>query len=143
MFNSLWPHGLQPTRLLCLWGYSRQEYWSGLPWPPPGDLPSPGIKPSSPTLKADSLPTEPQGNPFPHIHSITHEDLLITSSWVIQAEPLNQKNFLKIGYLGIWKWSSYHSLPLERVSHQMDMIRQLQINKQINDRNRHTSELTL
>ena len=37
-------------RLLCLWGFSRQEYWSGLPCPPPGDLPNPGIEPRSPTL---------------------------------------------------------------------------------------------
>ena len=39
-------------------GFSRQEYWSGLPFPSPGDLPNPGIKPGSPPLKADSLPTE-------------------------------------------------------------------------------------
>jgi len=37
-------------------GFSRQEYWSGLPFPSPGDLPHPGIKPRSPTLQADSLP---------------------------------------------------------------------------------------
>ena len=48
-----------PTRLLCPWGFSRQEYWSGLPCPPPGDLTSPGIKPRSSTLQADSLPSEP------------------------------------------------------------------------------------
>ena len=36
-------------------GFSRQEHWSGLPCPPPGDLPNPGIKPRSPTLLADSL----------------------------------------------------------------------------------------
>ena len=40
-------------------GFSRQEYWSGLPFPSPGDLPNPGIKPGSPTLQADSLPSEP------------------------------------------------------------------------------------
>ena len=39
-------------------GFSRQEYWSGLPFPSPGDLPSPGIEPRSPALQADSLPTE-------------------------------------------------------------------------------------
>ena len=39
--------------------FSRQEYWSGLPCPPPGDLPDPGIKPQSPALQADSLPPEP------------------------------------------------------------------------------------
>ena len=45
--NSLHAHGLEPTRLLCPWGFSRQEYWSGLPCPPPGDLLNPGIKPMS------------------------------------------------------------------------------------------------
>ena len=38
--------------------FSRQEYWSGLPFPSPGDLPNPGIKPRSPALQADSFPTE-------------------------------------------------------------------------------------
>ena len=39
------PHGLWPARLLCPWGFSRQEYWSGLPFPSPGNLPNPGIEP--------------------------------------------------------------------------------------------------
>ena len=39
-------------------GFSRQEYWSGLPFPSPGDLPNPGIEPGSPALQADSLPSE-------------------------------------------------------------------------------------
>ena len=43
MSNSLWPHGLYPTRLICPWGFSRQEYWSGLPFPSPGDLSNPGV----------------------------------------------------------------------------------------------------
>ena len=45
-------------------GFSRQEYWSGLPFPSPGDLPNLGIEPSSPALQADSLPTELQGKPY-------------------------------------------------------------------------------
>ena len=44
-------------------GFSRQEYWSGLPCPPPGDLPNPGTEPRSPGLQADSLPSEPPGKP--------------------------------------------------------------------------------
>ena len=44
-------------------GFSRQEYWSGLPFPSPGDLPDPGIKPRSPTLQADALISEPPGKP--------------------------------------------------------------------------------
>ena len=42
-------------------GFSRQEYWSGLPFPPPGDIPDPGIEPTCLTLQADSLPSEPPG----------------------------------------------------------------------------------
>ena len=42
-------------------GFSRQEYWSGLPCPSPGDLPDPGIKPRSSALQADSLLSEPPG----------------------------------------------------------------------------------
>ena len=43
-------------------GFSRQEYWSGLPFPSPEDVPDPGIEPGSPALQADSLPSEPQGS---------------------------------------------------------------------------------
>ena len=44
-------------------GFCRQEYWSGLLFPSPGDLPDPGIEPGSPTLQADSLPSAPPGKP--------------------------------------------------------------------------------
>ena len=47
-------------------GFPRQEYWSGLPCPPPGGLPHPGIKPRSPALQTSSLPTEPLGKPSFH-----------------------------------------------------------------------------
>ena len=43
--------------------FSRQGYWSGLPFPSPGDLPNPGIEPRFPALQADSLPFEPPGKP--------------------------------------------------------------------------------
>ena len=45
-------------------GFSRQEYWSRLPFPSPGDLPGPGIEPRSPALQADALPSEPPGKPI-------------------------------------------------------------------------------
>ena len=45
-------------------GFSKQECWSGLPLPFPGDLPDPGIQPGSPTLQADALPSEPLGHPI-------------------------------------------------------------------------------
>ena len=57
------PHGLWANRLLCPWRFSGQDYQSGLPYPPPGDLPNPGIEPRSPALQVDSLPTEPPVKP--------------------------------------------------------------------------------
>ena len=45
-------------------GFSRQEYWSGQPFPSPGDLPNPGMEPCSPALQVDSLPSEPPGKPL-------------------------------------------------------------------------------
>ena len=45
-------------------GFPRREYWSGLPFPSPGELPDPGIKPGSPELQADSLPIEQWGKPI-------------------------------------------------------------------------------
>ena len=59
MSHYLWPHGL----FVSPWGFSRHEYWSGLPCHPPGGLPNPGIKTRSPTLQADCLPSEPPGKP--------------------------------------------------------------------------------
>ena len=61
--DSLRYHGLQPARLVYPWGFSSQEYWSGLPCPPSGHLPNPGIEPRSPTLQVDSLPSEPPRKP--------------------------------------------------------------------------------
>ena len=57
--DSLRPH----ARLLCPWGFSRQEYWNGLPWPPPGNLPNLGIRSRSPALQADSFSSEPPWKP--------------------------------------------------------------------------------
>ena len=65
--DSLQSHWLQPAMLLCPLGFSRQESWSRLPCPSPGDLPSPGIKPRSPALQVNSLPSEKPEKPFyPH-----------------------------------------------------------------------------
>ena len=52
-------------------GFSRQEYWSGLPFPSPGDLPDPVIKPRPPALHADSLPFELPGKPFTKVYTIS------------------------------------------------------------------------
>ena len=88
MWSSTFPRPPRPQlfkRIECLWlgrvqlfatpwtvahqaplsmGFSRQEYWSGLPFPSPGDLPNPGIEPWSPALQMDSLPSEPPGKPI-------------------------------------------------------------------------------
>ena len=50
--------------------FSRQEYWSGVPFPSPGDLPDPGIESRCPALQADSLPSEPQGKPIYNILTV-------------------------------------------------------------------------
>ena len=59
------PHGLQPARLLCSLSeeFSKQGYWSRLPFPSPGDLPDPGIKPKPPALQVGSLWLSHQGSP--------------------------------------------------------------------------------
>ena len=66
MSDSLRPYGLEPARLLCPWGFSRQKYWTGLPGPPPGDLPHPGIEPGSPAsfcITGGFFTDEPPGKP--------------------------------------------------------------------------------
>ena len=60
-FVSLWTTARQASLSM---GFSRQGYWSVLPFPTPGDLPKPGIAPRSPVLQADSLLSEPPGKPL-------------------------------------------------------------------------------
>ena len=60
MSDSLRPYGHQAPLSM---GFSRQEYWSRLPFPSPGDLPNPEIEPGSPALQADALSSEPPGKP--------------------------------------------------------------------------------
>ena len=67
MFDSLQPRGLQPIRFLLSMEFSRQEYWSGLPLPSPGDLPDPEIKVASlasPTLTGGFFTTGPPEKPL-------------------------------------------------------------------------------
>ena len=58
LFMTSWTVAYQAPPFM---GFSRQEYWSGLLFPSPGDLPDPGIEPGSPALQADTLPSEPPG----------------------------------------------------------------------------------
>ena len=60
LFVTPWTIAHQAPRSM---GFSRQEYWSGLPFPSPGDLPHQGIEPRSPTLQADALTSAPPGRP--------------------------------------------------------------------------------
>ena len=60
LFATLWTVAYQVPPSM---GFSRQEYWSGVPFPSPGDLPHPGIEPGSPALEADALASEPPGKP--------------------------------------------------------------------------------
>ena len=57
------PHLTVACQASLSMGFSRQEYWNGLPFPSPGDHPDPGIKLGQPTLQADALPSEPPGKP--------------------------------------------------------------------------------
>ena len=58
LFETRWSVAYQAPLFM---EFPRQEYWSGLPFPSPGDLPDPGIEPGSPTLQADTLPSQPPG----------------------------------------------------------------------------------
>ena len=58
LFATPWTVAYQASMSM---GFTKQEYWSGLPFPSPGALPNPGIEPTSPTLQADTLPSEPPG----------------------------------------------------------------------------------
>ena len=66
LFATLWTVAHQAPPPM---GFSKQEYWSGLPFPSPWDLPNPGIKPRSPTLQADTLTSEPPGKPINYMYT--------------------------------------------------------------------------
>ena len=68
MITAIDCNSLQPHELIQLHGeFPRSEYWSGEPFPSPGDLPKPGIESRSPALQVDSLPAELPGNPPPNV----------------------------------------------------------------------------
>ena len=75
LFATLWTVAHQVSLSM---GFSRQEHWNGLPCPPPGNLPHPGIKPRSPALQVDSLPAELPGKPF--IQYMSFYSLLISQN---------------------------------------------------------------
>ena len=67
-------------------GFSRQEYWSGLPFPSPGDLPDPGIKPGSPALQAESVPYVHQGSIV--LNGFNPNSEFGTNSWLSGKESV-------------------------------------------------------
>ena len=67
--------------------FSRQEYWSGLPFPSPGDLPDPGVEPGCPTLQADSLPSDSWGKPYLGMNSKLTNSVVIVSGESEGTQP--------------------------------------------------------
>ena len=65
--------------------FSRQDYWSGLPVPSPGDLPNPRIEPGSPTLQADSLPSEPPGKSVVSMNKGVHLHYDLFFNWHLNS----------------------------------------------------------
>ena len=84
LFATLWTVAHQAPLFM---GFSRQEYWSGLPCPPPGNLPDPGIKPvslrSSANWRVDSLPLAPPGKPL-----VQNRHLIFIETWK-EKKPVN------------------------------------------------------
>ena len=90
-------------------GFSRQEYWSGLPCPSPGDLPNPGIKPRSPALQEDSLPSEPNKSFISQlIHTHCNYKVAVTEATCISiAAPMQHvliTPFLKLPLQSVYKY---------------------------------------
>ena len=99
-------------------GFSRQEYWSGLPFPSPGDLPDPGIEPGSPALQADSLPTELQGKPLnANSYHLSHKGSSRILNWVAypfsrgSTQPRNQTGVSCIADRFFTSWATRGSPP--------------------------------
>ena len=79
-------------------GFSRQEYWSGLPFPPPGDLPDPGIGLASPALAGRFLTIEPPGKPHICIYSYTNGIPCREYSWKDYHDSLQGRGFWVAGH---------------------------------------------
>ena len=70
--------------------FSRQEHWSGLPFPSPGDIPDPGIKPVSPALQADCLPSELPGKPYRDLETaqVSNEGIGLMNGGVVTRQDV-------------------------------------------------------
>ena len=85
LFVTLWTAAHQAPLSMR---FSRQGYWSRLPFPSPGDLPDPGIEPRSPALQADALPSEPSGKP--HINIIKTKFHKPAAKIILNGEKLKE-----------------------------------------------------
>ena len=101
--------------------FSRPGYWSGQPFPSPGDLPNPGIEPRSPALQMDSLPAEPQGKPFST--NSAWFNIMFLSPCIVRTSRIHyhtqgflinifNEAFISQGIL--WSNSSYESIANEK-----------------------------
>ena len=87
-------------------GFSGQEYWSGLPFPSPGDLPNPGIKPRSPALWPDALPSEPPGKTMKQNEMFFWNALVFSMiQWV--GSVISDSSAFSKSSLNIWKFSPH------------------------------------
>ena len=106
-------------------GFSRQEYWSRLPFPSPGNVPKPGIKPRSPALQADSLPIETPGKPkfiysgtereresvcvcvcvCVRVRALSHVQLFATP-WTVACQA---SLFMEFSWQEYWSWLPFPS----------------------------------
>ena len=107
LFATLWSIAHQAPLSI---GFSRQEYWSGLPFPFPGDLPNPRIKPRSPALHADALTSEPPGKPQPLLIKSTHNVPGTIQKYMVYITTFNIKVIIPI--LEIKNWRSRRSTNL-------------------------------
>ena len=115
LFATPWTVAHQASQSM---GFSRQEYWSGLPVPSPGDLPDPEIEPMSPTLQADALTSEPPGKPIfqlPNIYLKNRTLLAEYSKMIILSYLFDGKEENHI----TWEMPLYHWPELSNFSHSL------------------------
>ena len=97
-------------------GFSRQKYWSGLPFPSPEDLPDPGVKPRSPALQADALTSEPPGKPLCYlpfsdsVQSLSGVWLFVTP-WTVTCQASLSLEFSRQEYWSGLPFPSPEDLP--------------------------------
>ena len=106
--DSLQPHGLSCQAPLSM-EFSKQEYWSGLPFPSPGDLPNSRIKPRSPELQADSLPSELPRKIF-YLLILNLKVLVVRISvlFIFLSHPVTKLSKVNKYILNAFKWYDHN-----------------------------------